>query len=221
MSSPIVDTSCLLEKPGGSVTRHRICFHRTRQTIIQLPRIVWSSTNRCHQKDWDIWPASKRHTHFGGGSVHFAQKYWHPVRVHKGSTPLCNTNEKPNRDCSVQEQWNHGIDENSQKENFKWDEVHRTLITFAANFRGNWTQIPRNDASVSRNRLSHGVFRTYAAVYGSFWSQEPSRILCVIFHIPYFQNIHDTWTLCIPSGRCFMEQKVYQASQWFSERDKC
>jgi hypothetical protein len=30
---------------------------------------------------------------FWRGSVHFAQKYWHPVRVHKGSTLSCNTNE--------------------------------------------------------------------------------------------------------------------------------
>jgi hypothetical protein len=36
-SNPIVDMSCRLEKPGGSAIRHRICFHRARQTIIQLP----------------------------------------------------------------------------------------------------------------------------------------------------------------------------------------
>jgi hypothetical protein len=90
---PVVDMSCLLEKPGGSVRRYRICFHRNRQTIVQLPRIVWSSASRCHQEDWDTWSASKRHTHFGEGSVHFAQKYWHPVRVHKGSALLCNKKE--------------------------------------------------------------------------------------------------------------------------------
>jgi hypothetical protein len=84
MSSPIVDMSCLLEKPAGSVIRHLICFHRTRQTIIQLPRIVWSSADPCHQEDWDTWPASRRYTHFGGEFVHFAQKYWHPVRFIKG-----------------------------------------------------------------------------------------------------------------------------------------
>jgi hypothetical protein len=84
---------CLLEKPGCSVIRHRICFHRTRQIILQLPQIVWSSANRCHQGNWDTWPASKRYPHFGGGSVHCAQKYWHPVRVHKGSTLPCTTNE--------------------------------------------------------------------------------------------------------------------------------
>jgi hypothetical protein len=84
------------------VIQHRVCFHRICQTIIQLPRIVWSSINRCHQDEWDTWPASKRYTHFGGGYVHFAQRYWHPVWVHKGSTLSCNTNEKPNRGVSVQ-----------------------------------------------------------------------------------------------------------------------
>jgi hypothetical protein len=33
VSSPIVNLSCLLEKPGSSVIRRRICFHRTRQNI--------------------------------------------------------------------------------------------------------------------------------------------------------------------------------------------
>jgi hypothetical protein len=37
MSSPIVDMSCLWEKPAGSVIRHRICFHRSRQTITHCP----------------------------------------------------------------------------------------------------------------------------------------------------------------------------------------
>jgi hypothetical protein len=173
MSSVIVDTSCLLEKPGGSVIRHRIFLHRTRQIIIQLPRIVWNSANRCHQEDWDIWPASKRHTYFGGSSVHFAQQYWHPVRVHQESTLSCNTNGKPNNGFSVQERWNHGSDENSHGEYSKLDAVHRTLITFAANFGRNCAGIPRNDTPASRSRLSHEVLRTWAAVCGSFWSQEP------------------------------------------------
>jgi hypothetical protein len=30
---------------------------------------------------------------FWRGSVHFAQEYWHPVRLHKGLTPSCRTNE--------------------------------------------------------------------------------------------------------------------------------
>jgi hypothetical protein len=90
-----VDFCCLIYFSFvTAVIRHRICFHRTRQTIIQLPLIVWSSTNRCHQEDWDIRLASKRYTHFWGGSVHFAEKYYHPIRVHKGSTLSCNTNEK-------------------------------------------------------------------------------------------------------------------------------
>jgi hypothetical protein len=110
VSSPIADMSCLLEKPGGAVIRYHICFHRTRQTIIQLPRIVWSSGNRCHQEDWDVWLASKQYTHFGVWFVAFAHKYWHPVRVHKGSMLLCNTNEKPNSGFSVQERWNHDSD---------------------------------------------------------------------------------------------------------------
>jgi hypothetical protein len=42
---------------------------------------------------YTVRPASKRYTHFGEGSVHFVQKYWHPVRVHKGSALLCNTNK--------------------------------------------------------------------------------------------------------------------------------
>jgi hypothetical protein len=41
-------------------------------------------------------PLNDIYIHFGGGSVHFAQKYWDPVRVHKESTLSCNTNEKPN-----------------------------------------------------------------------------------------------------------------------------
>jgi hypothetical protein len=168
---------CLLEKPGGWVIRNRICFHRTRQGIIQWPQIVWSSANRCRQEDWDTWPVSKQYTHFGGGSVHFAQKYWLPVRVQKGSVLSCNTNKKRNSGFSVQEQWNHGIDENSHRENFKWDEVYRTPITFTANFRRNCSQIPRNDASASHTRLSHEVLRTWTDVCGSFWSREPKQSL--------------------------------------------
>jgi hypothetical protein len=98
MSSPIVDMSCLLEKAWGSVIWFRIYFHRTRQTSSQLPRVAWSSENRCYSEDWDIWPASKRYTHFGGGLVHFTQKYWRPVRVHEGSTLSCNANEKLHSD---------------------------------------------------------------------------------------------------------------------------
>jgi hypothetical protein len=91
-----VGLSCLLEKPGGSVIRRSIYFHRIRQTIIQWSRIVYSSTNRCNQKGWDTWLASKRHTHLGGGFVHFAQKYWLSVRVQKESTLLYSINKKPN-----------------------------------------------------------------------------------------------------------------------------
>jgi hypothetical protein len=40
----------------------------------------------------------------------------------------CNTNGKPDSIFSLQERRNHDIDENSHGENFKWDEVHRTLI---------------------------------------------------------------------------------------------
>jgi hypothetical protein len=62
-------------------------------------------------------------------------------------------------------------------ESFRWDDVHKTLIGFAANFHRNCAQIPRNDASASRNRLSHEVLRTRAAVCGSFSSQDPRRSL--------------------------------------------
>jgi hypothetical protein len=56
----IVDMSCLMEKPGGPAIRHCICSHGTRQTIIQLPRIIWNSVNQCHQENWDIWLASEQ-----------------------------------------------------------------------------------------------------------------------------------------------------------------
>jgi hypothetical protein len=40
---------------------------------------------------------------------------------------------------------------NSRGENFKWDEVQRMPIDFAANFRRNCAQIPRDDTPASRN----------------------------------------------------------------------
>jgi hypothetical protein len=125
-------------------------------------------------EDWDTWPAFKRYTHFGGGSIPFAQKYWHSVWAHKGPTPSCSTNE--NRTVIFQFK-DHGIDKNSHGENLKWDEVHRTPITFAVNSRRNCAQIPKSNTSASRNRLSHEVLKTWAAVYGSSWSQEPRRSL--------------------------------------------
>jgi hypothetical protein len=164
--------SCLLEKPGGSVIQYRICFHRTPHTITQLPWIVWNSANRYDQDEWDICHASKWYIHFGGGSVRFTQKYWHPVRVHKGSMLSRNTNGKPDSGFSVQGRWNHGIDESSHGENFKRDEVQRTPITFAVNFRRNCARIPRNDTPMSRNRPSHEILRTWTTICGSFWSQE-------------------------------------------------
>jgi hypothetical protein len=35
-------------------------------------------------------------------------------------------------------------------ENFKWDEIHTILITFATNFRTNCAQTPGDDAPESR-----------------------------------------------------------------------
>jgi hypothetical protein len=55
-----------MEDPGGSVIRHHICFHPIHQTIIQLPRIAWSSVNRFHQEDWYIWLAFKQYTYLEG-----------------------------------------------------------------------------------------------------------------------------------------------------------
>jgi hypothetical protein len=183
MSSPIVDMSRLFEKPGVSVIRHRICFRRTCQSIIQLPWIVWSSVNRCHQEDWDSWPASKRCTPFGGGSVHSAQKYWHPVRVHKKPRLSYNKNEKPNSSFSVQARRNHGIDENSHGENFKWDEVQRTPIIFAANFRRNCAQIPRWSSLhlLHKAAIALGTLRS---AYRRWFGEPVSRRQPVPFSVP-------------------------------------
>jgi hypothetical protein len=125
-----------------------------------------------------------------------------PVHVHKESMLLCNTNDKPNSGFSIQERWNHGIDENFHGENFKWDEVHRTPITFAANSRRNCAQISRNNAPASHNRLPHEVLRTWAAAYGFFWSQEPRRSL--YFASWWYGRFHYSrtrWPWCCSNSR--------------------
>jgi hypothetical protein len=97
---------------------------------LKLSKSISSKTLRhrtCLQTIYIFWRAS----------VHFAQKYWHSVRVHKRSALSYKTNEKPNSAFLVQKPRNHNIDENFHGENFKWDEVHRMPITFAANFRRN------------------------------------------------------------------------------------
>jgi hypothetical protein len=42
-----------------------------------------------------------------------------------------------------------------------------------------------------------------------------------IFVYCIFSKMQHAWTVCIPSGRCFIEQKGYEAIQVFFERDKC
>jgi hypothetical protein len=173
VSSPIVDLNYLLKKPRGSTTRHRIYFHRTRQIIIQLLWIIWSSANLCSQEDWEIWPASEWHTYFGGSSVHFAQKYWHPVRVHQSRR--CRAIQMTNRTMVFQFKKGETmpltktpIEKTSNRMKF----IGRQLF-LRLNFRRRCAQIPRNDAQATRNRLSHEVLRTRPAVCVSSWSQEP------------------------------------------------